>query len=138
MIVSRLEDLTAYELNKAGGDTVVVYNARKYIVGHRLDLSFNKNFQIGLTEMAVYGGEGRDFEIFVQSNHYVIKKINQYYHETPAGEILALFNSVGLLEVAMNSGNAADLLGLSSNSSVRVKFAEKVEVKKPASKKKSR
>ena len=83
-------------------------------------------------------GEGRDFEIFVQSNHYVIKKINQYYHETPAGEILALFNSVGLLEIAMNSGNAADLLGLSTNSSVRVKFAEKELEKKPPVKKKAR
>ncbi len=74
-------------------------------------------------------GEGRDFEIFVQSNHYVIKKINRYYHETPPGEILALFNSVGLLEIAMNQGNAADLLGLSTNSGIRVKFAEKQEKK---------
>ncbi len=84
-------------------------------------------------------GEGRDFEIFVQSNHYVIKKINLYYNETPAGEILALFNSVGLLEIAMNSGNAADLLGLSTNSSVRIKFVPKEEeIKKPAPRKKSR
>ncbi len=84
-------------------------------------------------------GDGRDFEIFVQSNHYVIKKINRYYHETPAGEILALFNSVGLLEIAMNNGNAADLLGLSTHSGIRVKFvAEKEEVKKPAAKSKSR
>jgi S-adenosyl-L-methionine hydrolase (adenosine-forming) len=82
-------------------------------------------------------GEDRDFQIFVQSNHYIIKKINQYYHETPAGEILALFNSVGLLEIAMNSGNAADLLGLSTNSAIRVRFAEKQEEtkKKPAKRK---
>ncbi len=84
-------------------------------------------------------GEGRDFEIFVQSNHYVIKEINRYYHETPAGEILALFNSVGLLEIAINSGNAADLLGLSTSSNIRVKFAaKKDENKKPAAQSKSR
>ncbi|MFC2111661.1 S-adenosyl-l-methionine hydroxide adenosyltransferase family protein [Bacteroidota bacterium] len=82
-------------------------------------------------------GEGREFEIFVQSNHYVIKKINQYYNETAAGEILALFNSVGLLEIAMNSGNAADLLGLSTSSSIRVKFAENKE-DRPKAKSKSR
>jgi S-adenosylmethionine hydrolase len=70
-------------------------------------------------------GENRDFEIYVQSNHYIIRKINRYYHETPPGEILALFNSIGLLEIAINSGNAADLLGLSTNSNIRVKFAEK-------------
>jgi S-adenosylmethionine hydrolase len=74
-------------------------------------------------------GEDREFEIFVQSNHYVIRKINRHYHETPPGEILALFNSVGLMEIAINKGNAADLLGLSTSSSVRVKFAEKPEEK---------
>jgi S-adenosylmethionine hydrolase len=74
-------------------------------------------------------GEDRDFEIYVRSNHYVIRKINRYYHETPPGEILAIFNSVGLMEIAINKGNAADLLGLSTNSSVRVKFSEEPEEK---------
>jgi S-adenosyl-L-methionine hydrolase (adenosine-forming) len=66
--------------------------------------------------------KGRQFEIFVQSNHYKIKKINKYYNETPVGEILAVFNSLGLLEIAINNGNAAELLNLNLNSSVRVKF----------------
>jgi S-adenosylmethionine hydrolase len=70
-------------------------------------------------------GENRPFEIFVQSNHYIITSINNYYHETSPGEILAIFNSVGLLEIAINNGNAADLLNLSTNSSIRVKFREK-------------
>lgn len=69
------------------------------------------------------GGE-RPFEIYVQSNHYKITRINTYYHETDAGEILALFNSVGLLEIAINKGNAADLLNLSTTSTIRVKFQE--------------
>jgi S-adenosylmethionine hydrolase len=60
-------------------------------------------------------GNGRPFEIFVQSNYYRIRKINLFYHETSPGEILALFNSVGLLEIAMNSGKAADLLNLTVN-----------------------
>jgi len=67
-------------------------------------------------------GKKRRFEIFVQSNHYKISKLNNYYHETSPGEILALFNSVGLLEIAINKGNAADLLNLTTNSSVRIKF----------------
>ncbi len=79
-------------------------------------------------------GGDREFEIFVQSNHYVIRKINRYYHETPPGELLALFNSVGLLEIAMNHGNAADLLGLSNSSSIRVKFREAEDEKKPSRK----
>jgi len=69
-------------------------------------------------------GKDRQFEIFVQSNHYRIARINSYYHETDAGEILALFNSVDLLEIAINKGNAADLLNLSTNSTIRVKFSD--------------
>ncbi len=70
-------------------------------------------------------GENRPFEIYVQSNHYMITRLNNYYHETAPGEILAIFNSVGLLEIAINKGNAADLLNLTTNSSIRVKFKEK-------------
>jgi S-adenosyl-L-methionine hydrolase (adenosine-forming) len=69
-------------------------------------------------------GKGRSFEIFVQSNHNRISHLNQRYGESSLGEILALFNSIGLLEIAINGGNAADLLNLSLNSSVRVKFKE--------------
>jgi S-adenosylmethionine hydrolase len=69
-------------------------------------------------------GQDRPFEIYVQSNHYKITRINTYYHETAAGEILALFNSVGLLEIAINNGNAADLLSLSTDSTIRVKFLD--------------
>jgi S-adenosylmethionine hydrolase len=36
--------------------------------------------------------------------------------------MLALFNSLGLLEIAINNGNAADLLNLSVNSVLRIKF----------------
>lgn len=67
-------------------------------------------------------GKGRNFEIFVKSNHYRINRINLSYSETPVGELLALFNSSGLLEVAINNGNASDLLGLSIGSAIRIKF----------------
>jgi S-adenosylmethionine hydrolase len=69
-------------------------------------------------------GKGRPFEIFVQSNHYRISQLNVRYGESSPGEILALFNSLGLLEISINGGNAADLLSLSLNSSVRIKFKE--------------
>ena len=67
-------------------------------------------------------GNKRSFELFVQSNSYRIRKINNFYNETSPGELLALFNSLDLLEIAINKGNAADLLNLSTNSSVRIKF----------------
>lgn len=67
-------------------------------------------------------GHGRSFEILVQSNHYKIRSINKTYNETSSGELLAIFNSAGLLEIAINLGNVAELLNLSINSNVRVKF----------------
>jgi hypothetical protein len=70
-------------------------------------------------------GKNRSFEIFIRSNHYRIDRINNFYHETSPGEILAIFNSIGLLEIAMNMGNVAELLDLSMNASIRVKFHNK-------------
>ncbi|HEX2395314.1 MAG TPA: SAM-dependent chlorinase/fluorinase [Bacteroidales bacterium] len=67
-------------------------------------------------------GKSRSFEILVQSNHYRITRLNKKYGETSPGEMLALFNSLGLLEIAINRGNAADLLNLVLNSSIRIKF----------------
>jgi S-adenosylmethionine hydrolase len=70
-------------------------------------------------------GKGRPFEILVTSHHYMINKLNTTYGETSTGEILALFNSLNLLEIAINNGNAANLLNLSPGSSVRVSFKDK-------------
>lgn len=67
-------------------------------------------------------GKGRKFEIFIKSNHYRINRINLFYSETQVGELLAIFNSSGLLEIAINNGNAANLLGLSVGSAIRIKF----------------
>jgi S-adenosyl-L-methionine hydrolase (adenosine-forming) len=70
-------------------------------------------------------GRGRKFEIALQSNHYKLSRINQTYSETSTGELLVLFNSLGLLEVAINKGNAAELLSLTTSSVVRIRFFDK-------------
>ncbi|MBN2212626.1 MAG: SAM-dependent chlorinase/fluorinase [Bacteroidales bacterium] len=67
-------------------------------------------------------GRKRKFDIYIQSNHYRVSKINKYYSESSVGDLLVLFNSIGFLEIAINNGNAADLLNLSTGSAVRIKF----------------
>ena len=62
LIFGRLEDLNAWVKLQPESEPFEIIGARKFFSGHRIDLSFSKNFQIGLTEMATYGGEGRDFE----------------------------------------------------------------------------
>lgn len=69
-------------------------------------------------------GNGRSFKIYVQSKHYMLDRINKQYHETDPGELLAIFNSTGLLEIAIRDGNAAGLLKLNTNSTIRVEFKE--------------
>jgi S-adenosylmethionine hydrolase len=69
-------------------------------------------------------GKDRPFKIYVQSKHYKIDRINKRYNETEPGDLLAIFNSSGLLEIAIRSGNAAGLLKLTTNSTIRVEFNE--------------
>lgn len=70
-------------------------------------------------------GKGRKFEIALQSNYYKLTRINKTYNETSVGELLVLFNYLDLLEVAINKGNAAELLNLNTNSAIRIRFFEK-------------
>jgi len=69
--------------------------------------------------------KNRPYEILIQSNYFKIRSISRTYTDAPEGEMLAFFNSLGLLEVAIHNGNAADLLNLSVGSTVRVRFSDK-------------
>lgn len=54
---------------------------------------------------------GRRFRIVFKRDE-VIERISETYASVPEGEKLALFNSAGYLEIAINKGNAAGLFGL--------------------------
>ena len=55
--------------------------------------------------------KGRSFKIVFKRDE-VIDKISETYADVNEGEKLAMFNSAGYLEIAINKGNAAGLLGL--------------------------
>lgn len=54
---------------------------------------------------------GRNFRIVFKRDE-VIDRVSETYADVQAGEKLALFNSAGYLEIAINKGNAAGLFGL--------------------------
>jgi len=54
---------------------------------------------------------GRSFKIVFKRDE-VIDKVAESYADVQEGEKLALFNSAGYLEIAINKGNAAGLFGL--------------------------
>lgn len=55
--------------------------------------------------------KGRSFRIVFKRDE-IIDKVSETYADATEGEKLALFNSGGYLEIAINKGNAAGLFGL--------------------------
>lgn len=54
----------------------------------------------------------------LEFRNYKIHKISDHYSDVVEGEFLCLFNEAGYLEIAINKGNAAGLLGLEYGNSV--------------------
>jgi S-adenosyl-L-methionine hydrolase (adenosine-forming) len=52
-----------------------------------------------------------------------IQGLGRFFGEVPEGEAIALINSFGLLEIAANQGNAAQVLGIGKDEPVRVFWA---------------
>ncbi len=66
--------------------------------------------------------QNRNYNIYVQSNHNKISKLSTGYKQVDSGELLALFNSANLLEIAIRNGYAAELLSLRAGGTVRINF----------------
>ncbi|MBC8048248.1 MAG: SAM-dependent chlorinase/fluorinase [Fimbriimonadaceae bacterium] len=70
------------------------------------------------------------FERKLQNRKYVIhcKRSNEFdeilktYSDVPVGEKVCLFNSNGFLEIAINQGNASQLLGLHVDDTIQIEF----------------
>jgi S-adenosyl-L-methionine hydrolase (adenosine-forming) len=65
--------------------------------------------------------DGRAFSLFFRRND-PITKMSSNYCDVPEGEPLCLFNSAGYLEIAVNMGRAATLLGLKAEEVVEIVF----------------
>lgn len=52
------------------------------------------------------------------------RRIHASYNQAEQGECFILFNSLGLLEIGINRGNASELLGLGYDSAVNIVFDE--------------
>jgi len=64
--------------------------------------------------------KGRSFRIEVRKN--IISKLSKSYHDVVEGELLALFASNGLLQIALNTNKAKSLLGLNYDDVITVSF----------------
>ncbi len=64
--------------------------------------------------------EGKRYRILIQRNKNHTELISRKYSDVPVGELLARFNSLDLLEIAINGANVSELLSLSVGTSVRI------------------
>lgn len=72
------------------------------------------------------------FELLSQQKNYNItfsrensRRIHANPHSVEAGDLFTLFNDQGLLEIGINQGHAAELLGMTYDSTVMVIFDER-------------
>ena len=83
-----------------------------YIEGQIIFIDNFENVIVNITkEEFEEQRRGRSFTIVFKRDE-VIDKISETYADVTEGEKLALFNSAGYLEIAINKGNAAGLFGL--------------------------
>lgn len=67
-------------------------------------------------------GQGRPFEIRFRREQHVINRVYTSYSDVPLGEKMALFGASGLLEIAINGSNAAQLLGVKHEDLISIEF----------------
>ncbi len=66
--------------------------------------------------------KNRKFVITIKSDTYSMDKISKSYNEVDVGEMVAIFNSLDLLEISQRNGKIAELLDIRLNSPVTIKF----------------
>lgn len=67
--------------------------------------------------------KGRDYLIGFVTKGYELDEIHERYDDVTVNERLALINSAGYLEIAINQGHAANLLGLHKKETVIMTFS---------------
>lgn len=96
---------------------------RREIAGHVIHVDHYGNLVTNIKRL--------DFDILSKNKNYKIvfgrdaaSKVSSNYHEVDPGEVVFLFNSLNLLEIAINQGNASMLLGLNYDSPIVIQFEE--------------
>lgn len=66
--------------------------------------------------------QNRDFAIQLRSRDNYIQKISAWYSDVAQGEIVAIFNEAGFIEIAINNASAEKLLGFKHSNNIRIEF----------------
>jgi S-adenosyl-L-methionine hydrolase (adenosine-forming) len=69
--------------------------------------------------------ENKSYRILIQSNKNYTDHISERYSDEPIGDLLARFNQLDLLEIAINGADVSELLSLETGSVLRIDVANK-------------
>jgi hypothetical protein len=69
--------------------------------------------------------ENKSYRILIQSNKNYTDNISARYSDVPVGELLAKFNQLDLLEIAINGADVSELLSIEVGSVVRIDTSNK-------------
>jgi len=69
--------------------------------------------------------ENKNYRILIQSNKNYTDHISARYSDVPVGELLAKFNQLELLEIAINGADVSELLSIEVGSVVRIDTSNK-------------
>jgi len=67
-------------------------------------------------------GKNRTFSLVIKGKPHHVNMVREAYTAVPEGEIAVLFSTTGHIEIAINKGNAASLLGLKTDDIVLIEF----------------
>ncbi len=67
-------------------------------------------------------GKSRSFTILLKREQIEQAALYSHYSEVEDGEILCLLNAGGMLEIAINNGNASRMLGIKTGDTIRLEF----------------
>ncbi|GIV36749.1 MAG: hypothetical protein KatS3mg032_1128 [Cyclobacteriaceae bacterium] len=95
---------------------------KKQIVGNVIHIDYFGNLVTNIPrETFELLSRDKVFTIHVGTDKF--RKIHLQYCDVEEGECFLLFNSQGLLEIGINKGNAAELMGMEYGSPVMIDFA---------------
>ena len=99
------------------------YTDQQMIRGQVIHIDSYQNLFVNITEnLFRETGKGRPFTIYFRAHGYEVEQISTSYSDVNEGELVALFSSGGYLQIALNRGNAAGLLGMNIGDYVRIEF----------------
>ncbi len=68
--------------------------------------------------------QGRKFQIHFYNGQFAVESLSDGYSDVSEASILAVFDSEGYLEIALNKGKASELLGMELDSPVIIDFMD--------------